>query len=152
MEKRMMVNGSNAVPGHRAPADGTARLSGSTQQPAHANGAGRDQAPAFGPRTGVAVLAIAITVSPKWAVLMLPLPLLAVTLRRTRLMALAGTAIIALGGAAMVAGVLLRHFPADFGWPTHFERLHRPMLAGAVLVAVAAILAPGERTADDADR
>ena len=58
MEKRMMVNGSNAVPGHRAPADGTARLSGSTQQPARTNGAERDQAPAFGPRTGVAVLAI----------------------------------------------------------------------------------------------
>jgi arabinofuranan 3-O-arabinosyltransferase len=93
---------------------------------------------------GLAIAAVALTGNPKWAVLTLPIPMLAVAVRRTRVIALAGTALVALGSAAIVGGVLLRNYPAGFGWPGSFERLHRPMLAGAVLVAIAAILSPTE--------
>lgn len=100
------------------------------------------------PAATIAIAAVAVAVSPHWALLCLPVAVVAVATARTRVIALIGAAVVVLSGLAIAAKQAANHYPADFFWPTTFEWLHARVLAAAILVGLAAAVgrdeAPGQ--------
>ena len=94
---------------------------------------------------GVGVVATALFVGWAWALAALLLGIPAVILRRNRLLAVVGAAIVL--GAGLVVVVVVRTdrpYPGA-GWPVRFEWLHGWTLLGVVLLTVSTLFATDAR-------
>jgi arabinofuranan 3-O-arabinosyltransferase len=91
------------------------------------------------------VLASAVFIGWVWAPVALILGLPAVILRRNRLLAAIGTALV-LGASVVVIGVVRSERPyPGAGWPVRFEWLHGWTLLGVVLLTVSTLFATDAR-------
>ena len=96
----------------------------------------------------LAVAAVAVAVSPRWALWCLLVAAVAVALRRSRVLAAIGVVGVVGTGLMIAVEQFTNGYAPGFAWPATFEWAHARMFAAALLVGVVAAVgrdeAPGQ--------